>query len=236
MKTYSAASQDLATCIANMQAQHHEDLVDVAIGALFVFDSESNEPVLSHHGYPASAMVRIAPLRERALGVADAVIIVDRATWQTLSAPQKDALIDHELQHLARVENSKDGGKAFDALDRPKLAMRRHDHQLGWFDAIAQRHGQASPEMRQAKQLLAVSQQLYFDFGTRSTDAAVAGGATAAPFAEGAEPAAAAPVSNPPAEEGTKEFAEGAERNVEEFKRERRKAPHRIDGRSRGAH
>ena len=30
---------------------------------------------------------------------------------------------------------------------------------------VARRHGEASPEMRQAKQLLASTDQLYFDFG-----------------------------------------------------------------------
>lgn len=186
MKTYSAASQDLASCIERMQQQHHADLEDVAIGALFLFDDESPDHVLTHQGYPCAAVVRITPLRQRALGVPDAVIVVDRAGWQSMKPAERDALIDHELQHLARVEDSKAGGPAFDALNRPKLAMRRHDHQLGWFDVIAQRHGQASPEMRQAKQLLKVSQQLYFDFGTaRSSDAAAAGVSTAEPSAEG---------------------------------------------------
>jgi hypothetical protein len=58
---------------------------------------------------------------------------------------------------------------AFDALDRPKLAMRKHDHQFGWFDEVAQRHGEASPEVRQARVLMEKSGQLYFDFEPRST-------------------------------------------------------------------
>jgi len=45
--------------------------------------------------------------------------------------------------------------------------MRKHDHQFGWFDAVAQRHGEASPEVRQARVLMESSGQLYFDFEPR---------------------------------------------------------------------
>jgi hypothetical protein len=56
----------------------------------------------------------------------------------------------------------------FDAVGRPKLLMRKHDHQFGWFDEVAQRHGEASPEVRQARVLMESSGQLYFDFEPRS--------------------------------------------------------------------
>jgi hypothetical protein len=168
MKCYSNPSADLTQHIERMQSMYHPELADVTVGALFVHDDESGDPVLKHQGYPAAAVVSITPLKQRALGVADAVIIVDRSTWLTLSSKQCDALIDHELEHLDRVMSEateeEPAGPKFDALGRPKLAIRRHDHQLGWFDDVARRHGDASPEIRQAKQLLAATQQLYFDF------------------------------------------------------------------------
>lgn len=168
MKTYSTASEDVLGHIARMQSQFHPEIENVTVSALFVFDEESGEPVLKHQGYPAAATVSITPLKQRALGVADALIIVDRAYWLTLKAGQRDALIDHELEHLDRVisEETKEEPAApqFDSLGRPKLQMRRHDHQLGWFDDIARRHGDASPEIRQAKALVSQTAQLYFDF------------------------------------------------------------------------
>lgn len=166
MKTYSHAP-DATNCIQNIQADNHADLDGVTVSALFVFDTEATEAVLKHQGYPAQAVVRIVPIRDRALGMADANIVIDRSTWMTLSQRQRDALIDHELTHLTRSLDKETGHPLFDALDRPKLAMRRHDHQFGWFDEIAQRHGDASPEVRQAKQLMASSGQLYFDFTAR---------------------------------------------------------------------
>lgn len=168
MKTYTAASSDLEGHIKRMHDEHHSELEGVTVSALFVFDEESCEPLLKHQGYPAAAVVSITPVKQRALGVADAVIVVDRSHWQMLSARQRDALIDHELQHLTRViaeaTDEEPEHPKCDVLGRPKLAMRQHDHQLGWFDDIARRHGEASPEMRQARQLLAVTDQLYFDF------------------------------------------------------------------------
>lgn len=164
MKTYSAAP-DVEDVIRNMHYEHHFDLVQVTVGALFVFDlDEEHEPCLKHQGYPAAAVVRITPLKDRAMGIADAQIVVDRAYWISCTQPQKDALIDHELTHLNRVVSNKTGKPKFDALGRPKLAMRRHSHQFGWFTEVAERHGAASPEVRQAKQLIAQAGQMYFPF------------------------------------------------------------------------
>lgn len=165
MKTYSAASADLLKRIERMQAEHHPDLAKVTIGALFVFDDEKSESVLKHQGYPAAAVVRITSLKDRALGISDALIVVDRAHWSSLDAARMNALVDHELEHLTTVLDLDTGKPKFDGMDRPKLSMRQHDHQLGWFDAIARRHGEASPEIVQARALLEQTKQLYFDFG-----------------------------------------------------------------------
>lgn len=165
MKTYSSAP-DVQECLDRMQGKHHEDLDGVRVVALFVFDDEeSSAQVLRHQGYAAQAVTRIIPLRERVLTVVDALIVVDRAVWMSLSYLQRDALVDHELTHLQRVEDEEiEGNFLCDSLGRPKLCMRQHDHQFGWFDDVAQRHGDASPEVCQAKALIASTGQLYFDF------------------------------------------------------------------------
>jgi hypothetical protein len=168
MKTYSQAP-DVTDTIEKIQTDHHEDLEGVTVTGLFAFDTESSEPVLKHGGYPAGAVVHITPLKDRALGVADATIVVDRAGWLALSQRQRNALLDHELTHLTRKVDKESAGPVCDALDRPKLVMRRHDHQFGWFDEVAQRHGEASPEVRQARVLMEISGQLYFDFEPRAT-------------------------------------------------------------------
>lgn len=164
MKTYSRVSDSVDRSIERMRDAHHEDLIGVTIGALFIFDLESTDPVLTHNGYAAAALIRIVPLRDRAAGMPDAQIIVDRSCWMTLGNASGEALIDHELTHLMRVLDSDTGAPLCDAVDRPKLEIRKHDQQMGWFDQVAARHGEASMEVRQARQLIQQTDQLYFNF------------------------------------------------------------------------
>lgn len=172
MKTFSEASEDVLISQEQMTRQHHEELSTVKIGALFIYDDEEPNQVLMHQGYRAAAMVRACSLRERASGTPDAVIIIDRACWLEMSKLQRDALIDHELMHLELVVDEQTGKTKFDAIGRPKLRMRKHDHQFGWFDAVALRHKEASIEVSQARQLIAATGQLYFDFGGATPQAA----------------------------------------------------------------
>jgi hypothetical protein len=185
MKTYSHAP-DVDGCIEKIQAAHHGELMDVTVSALFVYDDEeSSKAVLTHAGYPAAAVVRITPLKDRTLGVADAVIVVERVAWLALSQRQRDALVDHELTHLTRKVDEENGDAPLsDALGRPKLGLRKHDHPFGWFDEVAQRHGEASPEVRQARVLMESSGQLYFDFEPRTAAAPKRKPASRAPLGD----------------------------------------------------
>jgi hypothetical protein len=131
-KRYGKASDDLAMRIAAMKKEFHPQLENVTVGALFIFDPNTGAEVLTHQGYPAAAMVRIVGGRDRAAGLPDAQIIVDRAHWQTLAQKQKSALVDHELYHLSPQYESDGKTLRCDAQDRPILQMRKHDHQLGW--------------------------------------------------------------------------------------------------------
>ena len=165
-KRYAPASEDVQHKIAALREEYYADeaFENVTIGALFVFDDESDEPVLTHHGYPAAALVRVVGSRDRAAGLADAQIVVDRSVYAGLTTKQQYALLDHELHHLELVTDAK-GVVRFDAQGRPRLKCRKHDWQMGWFDEIANRHGEHSMERLEAKQLVEASGQLYFSFG-----------------------------------------------------------------------
>lgn len=162
-KQFSRASKDVLTRIERLVGKHYPELDGVTISALFVFNDDS-DPVLTHQGYPAAAMARIVSTRERAAGLEDAMIVIDRATYSGLTTKQCDALLDHELYHITRVIDEKTEQPKADVLGRPKLTIRKHDWQLGWFDEIVQRHGEHSMEVRQARELMEGSGQLYFDF------------------------------------------------------------------------
>lgn len=165
-KQYSAVSEDVLRRIERLREKHYAELEGVTICGLFVFNGES-EHVLMHHGYPALAVIKKTPTVQRAAGLADALLVIDRYTWSSLVGAQMDAAIDHELHHLVRELD--DAGKpTFDSVDRPKISIRLHDHNFGWFDEIAARHGAASIEVMQASALMKAAGQLYFDFSDKA--------------------------------------------------------------------
>jgi hypothetical protein len=108
-------------------------------------------PALMHQGYPAHGIAKITNLEGRAKGLADASILLDGDAWGDMSVLQQKALLDHELYHFA--VNIKHGAVQTDSHRRPKMWMRKHDFQAGWFSAVAQRYGPASGECEQAKQV-----------------------------------------------------------------------------------
>lgn len=164
MKTYDRAPEDVHALVSHIISQYHPDLKtsEASIDLLYVYADEDQIP-LSCHGYPAQAVVRVTSSKERVAGRGDAEIVIDKENYQDLSDAQKNALIDHELYHL-KVMKDRHGVIMVDDHRRPKIEMRKHDREYGWFDIIAQRHGEASLEVKQARDLIAGVGQLYFAF------------------------------------------------------------------------
>ena len=162
MKTYSRAPHEVNNRVIKLVDRYHSELKKNAVtfDLLFV---HGDEPALTLHGCPCFAVVRSVPLKERVKGGADAEISIDADRYVRLPDETKDALLDHELYHL---ELKKDGDQIvqFDDLHRPKLTMRKHDRQFGWFDEMVRRHGQFSIESLQARTMVKETGQLYFDF------------------------------------------------------------------------
>lgn len=149
MITYTPADTDVLDRIARLMREHHSMLVEyrVRIDCLFAHpdldeDGALKGPPVTLNGYTCAAKVKITSAKDRAKGCGDAEIEIDHDLYQTLTDAERDALLDHELQHL-------ESNGEFDDMGRPKLKMRLHDHSFGWFDAIAQRHGRASFEVQQ---------------------------------------------------------------------------------------
>jgi hypothetical protein len=95
--------------------------------------------------------------------------------WNHWDEDQQNALIDHEVTHISLVINRK-GILTLDDLGRPKLKMRKHDFEVGWFHSIAERYGAASFEVQQARVLQAEAGKFYFqsEFGFNPKVAEVA--------------------------------------------------------------
>lgn len=150
--------------------KYHKDLhaVGVKIEYLFAFapepdDGEIRVPALKLHGYPCSGIVKIINLEGRVMGRQDAAIIVDGDRWGDLPDEEQNALLDHEISHL-QVSRKVSGEVILDHAGRPKLKMRLHDYQHGWFTHIAERHGANSMEVKQAVQFHEEVGAIYFEF------------------------------------------------------------------------
>ncbi len=107
------------------------------------FDKESGEPLpaIKLHGTAAAAKVKITSLEDRARGIADAKIVIDRGEWAKAKPQTRAAILDHELTHVTLK-----GEGEPDDLGRPKLKLREHDWMVWGFDVIAERYKEYAPE------------------------------------------------------------------------------------------
>lgn len=156
---YNKATTDVDERAKPLLEKNHFDLFNHELKIDFIFanagvndDGVPTGPAVSHGGYPALAVARILSTKDRVMGRGDCEIVIDNDRWPLLSEEERDALLDHELTHF-QIAKDKYGNAKLDDIHRPKLKLQKHDHQFGWFDSIANRHGLASPEVRQFQQL-----------------------------------------------------------------------------------
>ncbi len=164
MKCYDRCNDEVTDRAARMIALYHPDLRvgEVTFDLLFV-STDGEGPALSHGGYAAYAVVRVISSKDRAAGRADAEIVIDRDKYHGMTPERRDALIDHELEHVM-VMKTKDGDFDTDDQHRPKLKLRKHDYQFGWFESIARRHRDNSIEVAQAESMWDACAQTLFPF------------------------------------------------------------------------
>lgn len=154
MSTYQLAQKSIADQVKKCLEQYHGALFDagVAIDVLMAYASKDANgdpvgPAVTLGGYPCVGKIKVIGLKDRAAGRADAELILDGDQWLAFSDEEQAAIIDHELTHLELQVD--DSGLRRDDLERPKLRIRKHDHQFGWFDEVARRHGQDAIEWKQ---------------------------------------------------------------------------------------
>jgi hypothetical protein len=164
---YDTVPQVVTDLINQIIEETYPDLKEgqVTVDAMFAFNDKGH-PVKAG-GYPALAMIKITPLKNRVKKMSDAEITIDAEAYDSMSEPQRKALLDHELCHLI-VRRDKEGTIIRDDADRPKLKMRRHDYQMGWFKEIAVRHGVNSPEVYQASRLWERDGATFFPKATKN--------------------------------------------------------------------
>lgn len=110
---------------------------------------------LKKNGVKALGITRKIPLKDRAKGLGDAEVCLDGDWWPEHDTEEQQALIDHELYHIAVTPKNDD-------LGRPILKLRKHDFEMGWFAAVAERHGAFSQERQQAGIIMQTVGQLFW--------------------------------------------------------------------------
>jgi len=160
MPRYELAKAQTVSAVDRVMKTYHGRLSDVGVtcDTLLAFantdvNGDPNGCAIKLHGRECNAKIRIVSTKDRVAGRADVEMIIDGDKLDLWSEEELDALIDHELTHLELCVNSK-GGLQRDDHDRPKLKIRLHDREFGWFDEVARRHGEHSFEMTQAKAMI----------------------------------------------------------------------------------
>lgn len=170
--TYVRADAEVTQLVKNVMKSHHEGLVEVGVKVCVLMASAAKDehgeivcPALKLHGVECAAIAKIIPYKQRAAGREDCEITIDADKWESASDPERVALIDHELCHF-ETSLDDEGNVKSDDMGRPKLKTRHHDHDFGWFDCIARRHGDASYEVKQAKAFADKEGQTYFGWAS----------------------------------------------------------------------
>ena len=188
-QSYEAVGRTVLMMVNDTRHRWHQVLEQcgVTVAAVFVddVDEETGEShrTLKQGGYMAAATIAIVPLKYRVLGVADALLTIDAATWATLDEDERLGLVDHELQHVmvraaerGLVQLGDDGkidrSARLDDHRRPVLKLRLHDWQLGGFRDVARRHKAAALEVQQVRaQLDTTTGQYAWDFAGARVEA-----------------------------------------------------------------
>jgi len=129
-------------------------------------DGNKTGPALTAKGLAALGVCRIVNYRDRVKGMGDVEISVDGDWWHDPERThnQRLALLDHELEHIEVCIKS-EGITDRDAAGRPKIKMRKHDFEVGWFHNVAERWKHEALEVQQAQELrTGPLEQVYFSF------------------------------------------------------------------------
>lgn len=177
MPTYSDASKEVSPIIEELITDHCVDLVEaqIAIGAIFAHAStnsngEPTGPAIIEHGQPVRYKLKIHGEADRVAGTPDATIVIDYEEWTQLqenaTTGRKILLAGiHRKLHEMIVKRATDSN-AIVTYDngRPKLKRRKPDWFFTGYTTIAELHGEASYERREARELHETFGQLLFSF------------------------------------------------------------------------
>ena len=157
---YERAPVDVQGMMQAVLKEHHEELQEheVTVTCMLADGGQTKagaaKAALMLNGLQCAATIKITDMKNRIMGVSDAVISIDKHVWiESLTDLSRKALLDRELEHLL-VSRDKDEVVKLDCAGRPVLKMRRHDWQIGVFDSIIDRHGEDALDTKNVYEFL----------------------------------------------------------------------------------
>lgn len=170
MATYSKATKELKEFSTSILSEFttHKLVLDANVNIEFLFafgerndNDELVSDALTRRGYRVLGICRKTSEKERVAGRADVEITLDHDYWDQADEAQQKALLDHELHHI-EVVTDEAGTVVIDGARRPKIRMRKHDVEVGWFKIIAERNTTFSQECIQARAIFDQHGQAFF--------------------------------------------------------------------------
>lgn len=155
MSWYSIANEEVNLTIQKVMKENHGDLHNAGVTITALIARSEDGPALKVGGKEALGCIRVTKLTERTLGLGDALMILDGESMMAWSSKRLQAVIDHELRHLMLAKNKRTGEIQCDDEGRPKLRIRPHDFEFGWFARTAELYGEESYEVSQAREIVA---------------------------------------------------------------------------------
>jgi hypothetical protein len=174
-KLLAEASPETTSLVASILAEEYPAIASLSpglrIGVLMATSDIPGKPALAKGGYPAAGMIRVVSEEDRAAGGPDVIVLLDGDKWPGWDDTVRYSLIHHELHHLmpVKLRQQAEGGFTcdLDGLDRPKIRLRKHDFEIGGFDVIVERHGDAAIEWQSVKRVHERFAQQTLPFVTR---------------------------------------------------------------------
>lgn len=157
MSWYAIATEEVNLTIMKVMEQNHPELYNEGVTITALIARSEEGPAIKVRGCEAAGCIRITKLAERTLGLGDAVMILDGERLDAWTSKRLQAVIDHELRHLVLAKSKKTGQVQRDDQDRPKLKIRQHDFEFGWFARTAELYGEDSYEVSQAREIVSAS-------------------------------------------------------------------------------
>ena len=108
MPTYAKAPAEIAELVNDLMDRYHGKLLEAGVTVDLLLahakqDSDGPNPeavALKQHGYQVAALIRVVPYKLRVQGHGDAEITIDGDRWDEWPTAEREALLDHELEHL----------------------------------------------------------------------------------------------------------------------------------------